>query len=250
MDTPHHITDRSSWAGCRAPEAVRRLVLALPEVRSITLASYNHLPILQQRLEPSPEEQEAIKEALRLRSDLGLPFWDAVMLTAPRFPRAMSRLFTAASTHVSLRGSDKALSREEVIAGRLTTLLGEEDAAGSELSIVSEVTLLTGEARHLALMDFHARPSAENRTVALEVCRRIFDGPAVLLESGGSYHAYGLSLLPTDGLNAFLGRALLFAPIIDRAYIAHQLIEQRCALRISSGRSAKTATSPIVVAWT
>jgi hypothetical protein len=32
----------------------------------------------------------------------------------------------------------------------------------------------------------------------------------------------------------FLGRALLFAPIVDRAYLAHQLLERRCALRISA----------------
>jgi hypothetical protein len=44
----------------------------------------------------------------------------------------------------------------------------------------------------------------------------------------------GWDLLPDESLVRFLGKVLLFAPIVDRAWVAHQLIEGACALRISS----------------
>jgi hypothetical protein len=42
-----------------------------------------------------------------------------------------------------------------------------------------------------------------------------------------------------------LARALLLAPIIDRAWVAHQLIERACGLRISPGKTY--AQPPIVI---
>jgi hypothetical protein len=59
-------------------------------------------------------------------------------------------------------------------------------------------------------------------------------GEGFLVETDKSYHFYGTKLLEEKELVEFLGRALLFAPIVDRAWISHQLIELCCALRISS----------------
>ena len=63
---------------------------------------------------------------------------------------------------------------------------------------------------------------------------KLLKQPGALLSSGKSYHFYGANLLTDEDLRIFLGRALLFAPITDKTWIAHQLIEGSCALRISS----------------
>jgi hypothetical protein len=43
----------------------------------------------------------------------------------------------------------------------------------------------------------------------------------------------------------FLARALMYSPIIDRAYIAHQLLEKRCSLRIS-GKENKSSLPKVI----
>ena len=104
-----------------------------------------------------------------------------------------------------------------------------------------------GKISHLPLIDFHCPASAENARLALAVGRRIIDGSFLLLLSGKSYHAVGLKPILSDELVCFLSKALLFSPIVDRGYIAHQLIERRCALRISKGGHANVIPTVIAV---
>jgi hypothetical protein len=46
-------------------------------------------------------------------------------------------------------------------------------------------------------------------------------------------------------LLGFAGRALLFAPIVDRAYVAHRLIDEQFSLRIGGGLFGKP--SPVAL---
>lgn len=43
----------------------------------------------------------------------------------------------------------------------------------------------------------------------------------------------------------FLGRALLFTPVVDGRWVAHQMIEGQCALRVSPGNAQQIV--PVVV---
>jgi hypothetical protein len=52
---------------------------------------------------------------------------------------------------------------------------------------------------------------------------------------------YGDAMLDDRGLTRFLARCLLFAPVIDRAWVGHQLLESACALRISAKPSGVVA---------
>jgi hypothetical protein len=56
-----------------------------------------------------------------------------------------------------------------------------------------------------------------------------------ILESGRSYHFYGEQLLDDSQWLRFLAESLLFGPVVDRRWVAHQLIESASALRISAG---------------
>ena len=46
-------------------------------------------------------------------------------------------------------------------------------------------------------------------------------------------HFIGTKLIADSELTTFLGKLLMYNPIIDKSWIAHQLIEKYCALRIS-----------------
>lgn len=54
-----------------------------------------------------------------------------------------------------------------------------------------------------------------------------------MLETDRSYHFYGAELQTVSEQTAFLARALFYSPIVDRAWIAHQLIDKRSNLRIA-----------------
>ncbi len=54
-----------------------------------------------------------------------------------------------------------------------------------------------------------------------------------VLLSAKSYHFYGGELMEEVDLCRFLGKAFLFTPIVDRAWIAHQLMASACAPRVS-----------------
>jgi hypothetical protein len=95
----------------------------------------------------------------------------------------------------------------------------------------------TESSGHLQMLDFRIRPNEENEQLAVDIIRRVVEG-GILLNSGNSYHFYGYRLMRTDAeLSSFLGRVSLFAPFIDQRWVAHQLIEGACALRVSKGKS-------------
>jgi hypothetical protein len=106
---------------------------------------------------------------------------------------------------------------------------------GRMLAISSKMLTKEGGALHLPMLDFHCQASPENdnlvKSVILEIGLKGY-----IAKSGRSYHFYGVKLMDEQSLVTLLGKALLFCPILDRAWIAHQLIERACGLRISPGK--------------
>jgi hypothetical protein len=232
--------------GCDAVETVQQLLLSFGDLATATIASYSHLPIIQERIEPSEAETKIIQEALKLRQSIHLPFWDCVMLAISKSADPMDTLLDTASTHASLRETDIQLNRDSIAGGSIGSHIKENSKKLRETCIVSEVIMSDGSLRHIPMMDFHSAPTKEGRIAATAVCKQIFPNGALLLESGESFHAYGLELMTTSDFFKFLGHSLLYTPIIDRAYIAHQLIEKRCALRVSGASKPIPITLQVV----
>ena len=216
-----------------APEVVEQLLFSLPEIEAIKIGSYSHLQSIQERVVFNEAETSVVNRALSLRAQTQLPFWDCVMLEISKTSGDFGNLISSASIHPDLSASMRSFKVSEIGKGRLAEYAEELRENGLETCITSEVELKNGELAHLPMMDFHAPPNSEGQAAVMAVCQHIFRGDFVLLESGKSFHAYGVELLKQNEFISFLGNSLLFAPIIDRAYIAHQLIEGRCALRIS-----------------
>lgn len=234
------------YIGCDAADAVQELILSFKEIASVTFASYSHLPMVQERAQLSEVERSIVKKAINRRSSTRLPFWDCVMLAISKSEKPANTLLDTAATHVSLRGLDTMFNRDALMSGRLRELIQKNSLAHAETCVVSEVVLSNGAIQHLPMIDFHCAPTLAGKAAATAVCRRIFPKGAILVQSGESFHAYGRELLSVSQFYQFLGRALLYSPIIDRAYIAHQLIEGRCALRISSVSKAKPVTVDLI----
>jgi hypothetical protein len=208
-------------------------VRAHDEIDAVFVLSYRGAPLVQARAALQSGDEGIVQRALEFRETTHLPFWDSVMMCMFSSEAPAAASLDAALYHQSQRGAEIALKRGAVLAGALGTLSRDTDPDHS-LAISSEVRCADGCRRHLPLLDFHCPVSDRGGDLVLSVARRLLGSGFLLLKGHNSFHLWGLNPVSTDSLIDFLARALLFAPIVDRAYVAHQLLERRCALRISA----------------
>jgi len=219
--------------GVTSAEVVRRLISENPCISAIHVFFYSHPPLLQERLKLSPTEQRIAANALALREKSHLPFWEALLLACFTKRQNVSRLVEAATFHQTHQKAMQRLPRNDVISGRFTRLTNSAPS-GQHLSWSSKLEIAGTGTRHLPMLDFHCAECAENDRLVVYACRGLFRSSALVFSSGESYHAVGLEILSVLGLRRFLHHSLLLAPIVDCRYVAHQLIEGACALRLSS----------------
>ena len=225
----------SEKIGMPTAEVLTQIVSENRDVSAIFAFTYKHPPLLQQRLALTPDEQAIIANAKALRETSRLPFWEALMLSCFGEHRDYIRLLGEASFHQSPRDSLMRISRDEVLAGSLAEL-SIAQPPGHHLSFSSRIETDALGVRNLPLLDFHCPESTENDRLVSAVCRQLFRRRTLVLSSGESYHALGLDTLGKNAFRDFLTRSLLFAPIVDARYVAHQLLEGACALRLSQSK--------------
>ena len=114
------------------------------------------------------------------------------------------------------------------------------------LGVVSRVSLADGGSGHIPMMDFLCAASTRNLDVLTRLLREIGQARGFLLESGRSYHYYGVEILTEEAWQRFLGKCLLMFGYVDDRYVGHQLVDGHCVLRLSAGRLK--ASLPRVVA--
>lgn len=218
--------------GMPTAEILTLLVSENQTISAIFAFAYRHPTLLQQRLALTSDENAIIAKATALRNSSRLPFWEALMLSCFGESRDFKRLLQEATFHQSHAHSLLRISRDEVLAGRLVELM-DGQPAGRHLSFSSKIELSGEETKQLPLLDFHCPESVENDRLVSEVCKQLYRDTTLVFSSGESYHALGLDPLDENGFRDFLTRSLLFAPIVDARYVAHQLLEGACALRLS-----------------
>jgi hypothetical protein len=214
-------------------EILTSLVSENHTISAIFVFAYRHPPLLQQRVILTADENALIEKAKTLRCSTQLPFWEALMLSCFDETRDFTRLLQEAKFHQSHADSLLRISREEVLAGRLEEL-ADDQAAGNHLSVSSKIELVKEGTKQLPLLDFHCPESISNDRLVSDVCSQLYRGKVFIFSSGESYHALGIQPVDEYGFRDFLARSLLFAPIVDARYVAHQLLEGACALRFSN----------------
>src|SRR5579862_909535 len=214
--------------GLRAVELIGHTLLAHPEIGWIHLFEPEPVPLAQTRLPKDEVTRDIVTRGIALRATYGTPFWDSVLVSCFGRGRAAFPVLKQAQFHNMGRGRDLEVAADQWEAGLWTQLLADL-APERMLVFSSRVRLHTGEERHLPLLDLHCPASEQNEELAALTTELMDIRGGFLLQSGDSYHFYGKELLDSRALVQFLGQALLLAPVIDRAWIAHQLIEGACA---------------------
>lgn len=211
---------------------VPKLTTDLGPIDSINLFSPLATKTIQNRVDESVPVQEAINRGLSLRTKTGLPFWDCANLACFETGLSTGRLISEALFH---NGSDVTRWHKPIswLSEKNVQELADSLSADRILIISSKVVLSSGETMHIPMLDFHCPVSEANTALVEECIRRLGFGGGWIVDSGKSYHFYGRNLLPAADLLQFLAHGLLLSPITDRAWIAHQIIEGACGLRIS-----------------
>ena len=221
-------------AGVTIGDYLHALVECNACITAVSLVTYTEPPTIELRAGLSGKDFARRDHALALRQRDGLPFWDAAMLSCFDHPETPDGLLSAALFHQFMESNRKVVLRSDFLAGNAPVAVSDRSSA---LAFGSAIEINNQGGFHLPLLDFHCRESTENDRLVHSTCNLLFPCTTVVCRSGESYHAYGLRAIPSEQLVRFLARALLFAPIVDRAYVAHQLIERQCMLRISASAS-------------
>jgi hypothetical protein len=216
-----------------------------PDITILTIFEPPVTSSLQDRLKGDPVTSALVADGLKIRNDLGLPFWDSLLVACFGVGAAAVPILEQAKFHncppvrtSSFLASGWSAPAIEDIANKLSP--------DNMLVLSSRVKLRTGGSRHIPMLDFHIPSAAHNQELVVFIANSLDPKGGFILTSGKSYHFYGKSLLTEDELPAFLGKALLFCPIIDRPWIAHQLVEGACGLRVSQ-KPGGTAVPKLLV---
>jgi len=191
-------------------------------------------PSVEDRPGAQPQLRAYADEVRRVRFE-GDSFTEAFLAAADRKDDLLSAL-SVVDYHQRFDDAAFAasISRDDFTPERIAAL-ARETPPGQMLVLTSRVQTLQGT-RHIPLLDFKiASSSGRNERAVRSVAERL--GGGLLVDSGSSYHLYGLTLLDTENLVDWLLHAQLFSRCVDTRWVTHQLIERCAALRVSQGGS-------------
>lgn len=216
-------------------EVLSQIAKLHPEIDQFSLIPFPQQRLVQNWLKPwSEKEQKHFGDAIDMQKNLGLPFWNAIMLNAFSHKEYSSSLLKSALHHNSI---DEVLvvDRKEIERG-----FSLDKVDSRRWAVNSKVFLKDGSVRHIPMIDFHIPVSDNNLNVVMDVCDVLGLTNGYLLISGVSYHYIGKQLLTEEELMLILINALFFCPIVDGAWISHQLREKSCSLRIDRKNGVET----------
>jgi hypothetical protein len=198
-------------------------------INYFNLIEYSINPVLQKRTQIGDLEQKQIDKALEIRKEYSLPFWESLILTFFSNEHYSFQLLNNIMFHnenflVNKLPIQKINDLEKII---------EHNIGNKYYAFSSNLEAESGEIFHLPMLDFHCPNNSINLKLVKDVISIISNESGYIIESGDSYHYYGSKLLKESELITFLGKALQYSPIIDKTWIAHQLQEKNCVLRIS-----------------
>ena len=220
--------------GAETADCLRHLAASNPEIKQFCFAAITRPTPLQERFNLCPSEAKIVDDALQTRAETHLPFWDALHLMSFGSGNVSERLLAQARFHQSNVDKEEWLDASRVVDGELSQRCLDH-VGPTMLSVLSEVKLKNGSRGHFVFIDFHIPVSPENAGIVSKVANQLLSYPAFIIESGASYHLIGTEVVDAAEFRRALITALLFGPITDRAYIAHQLLEGKAALRYSKG---------------
>jgi len=206
-------------------DILNNLLIENNNIFEFTFCAFPKQKLLQDSIKFEEIENVHFQEALKIRDKFHLPFWDSIMLTYFDKENTSDSILESALRH---NFPFKKFTSHDIAQLKHESLLTTDYV----LAVNSAVLMKNGEIKHILLLDFHIPISESNCKQVIKVLKCLGLNSGFVLESGESYHYVGKEIISYETLVNLLIKSLFFSPIIDRTWIAHQLIEKSCSLRI------------------
>lgn len=209
-------------------EIVKNIIESNVEIKNIYLHDFPTPKGIEERIQFGPIEKEQFKNAIQIKAAAKISFWESLMLSFFNREHFSEDIIHQMLNHHTRR--DKfSVGREEVLDGHLEQYRDLND----NIAINSKVQMNDGKVRHLVLLDFHIPETPLNQKVVESVLNSFNLSNGYLLKSGKSYHYISNFVVSKIRLNQILNRSLFYSPIIDKYWVAHQLMDKSCSIRIT-----------------
>ncbi|MDL2268169.1 hypothetical protein LJC46_09355 [Desulfovibrio sp. OttesenSCG-928-G15] len=192
------------------------------DIDEMSFHTYPKQTLIQNDYDLTPSEREQLDKALALRDKFKFPFWDSLMLTFFENEKASSKFLQLSQRH---NKNEIFFTSDIEYIESLTKTSSEPVSSCSKIKKNSEIY-------HLPFIDFHIPPSHENFKVVQSVVKTL-DLSGFILDSGESYHFVCKNYYDEHFILDFFAKILFFSPIIDKSWVAHQILERSCSLRVS-----------------
>lgn len=244
-------TAGASLVGTDVFDFVHKLPSLNTSIRVLHFKTYSPSPTLEERLAGKTAQplDSIFEEAMLLRRATKanlLSYWESVLIAAASSDKSQLFVHEALKHEAKDEANDRfQLTVDELSEGALRDRV--RDLSDDEvIAIYSKCRLSDGTVMHIPMMDFRALPNEQTLSVIKTALEEIQQFNGVVLESGRSYHFYGVRLLAEDDWMDFMLKCLLLAPFTDARYITHRLLERVGSLRITAGKTFKPNV-PIIV---
>ena len=207
-------------------DVLNEIIKNNPDIDLLTFSKYPKQMLLQKKSALNKTDNKIMSIALNVRDKLKLPFWDSLMLSLFDKENVSEKLLSSALSHNPNKEKIKIRDIENI-------KIFLDTNPQKNLSINSEIHFNNKNIKHLFLLDFHIFSSSNNLRIISDILH-ILDLHGYILDSGESYHFVSDSFFELDTLIDLLAKALLFSPIVDRAWVAHQILERSCSLRVGT----------------
>lgn len=191
--------------------------------------------------EVSTEAQMLAREAREVHRETGYGFWDALIARLDRagHETRVGVLRNALAHDVQSYKFEP--TRVDELLTRLRSGHYADLPAREVVALSSRVKSTAGDVGHLPMLDFWT----ESASVALDILE-VLGCQGVLLSSGRSFHYIGDRIVSDADLTSLLASAQLVAPAVDQRWVAHQILNRYCSLRISTDSERHRMAAKVV----
>ncbi|MBY8023456.1 hypothetical protein KW469_00110 [Vibrio fluvialis] len=197
-----------------------------PNINVFRLFTFSFSNKVQDRIvDLSLCEKNIIEKSITYKNNNSTSFWEAFFTTSVKEKKLEQRIVKQAIHH------NKNNEYIHVLSQDLLSFIQNNNY--DNLAINSKVELECGSSKHIPMLDFKISTAPSNLKLVESVLSALGCEGAIL-DSGKSYHFVGSNLISQSELIELLAKFILFHPIADKAWAAHQIIEGSASLRVSN----------------
>lgn len=239
------IQNLRNMIGCEVAQACSKVLPFVEKLEAIAVMQFRLPPSIQTRAQLTEKEFEIASKAAIIRKNSWFSYLEILLELSAKADFLAEGLLDAVNYHQRHSKERTWFRKEQILAEELVRISSAEEFK-YPVALCSKVRTKENDQLHIPLLDFHVEKTVMAFEMVKRITRTLFGNDFIILATNRSFHSIGLTLKHDNEFRQVLARSILFAPIVDNAYVAHQLIEGEASLRIS--KNEPNGQAPVVIA--